>query len=350
MNPLNGAQIPVWIADYVLMGYGTGAIMAVPCGDQRDFEFARKFGLPIPAIQQPPDAWFAATRHRRRRSTPRTWPVAFVGDAPYVNSPNGSLDLDGVDNKAEGIERTNAWLEAHGEGEATDQLQAARLAVQPAALLGRAVPDRLRRRRQPARTARRHAAGGAARDRQLLAAHVRPRRRLLQPGEPARSAGRLGQRRARPRRRRGPQVYRRDTNVMPQWAGLVLVPAALPRPHQRERASSTARSRSTGWVRAPTCAPTTRAASTCTSAASSTACCTCCTPRFWHKVLFDLGHVSSKEPYARLFNQGYVQADAYKDEREIYVEATEVEGDATAGFTVRAASPSRASGARWARA
>ena len=57
-NPINGAQIPIWIADYVLMGYGTGAIMAVPCGDQRDFEFARKFGLDIPAIQQPPQAWF----------------------------------------------------------------------------------------------------------------------------------------------------------------------------------------------------------------------------------------------------------------------------------------------------
>ncbi|MEY4338501.1 MAG: leucyl-tRNA synthetase, partial [Actinomycetota bacterium] len=54
-NPLNGALIPVWIADYVLMGYGTGAIMAVPCGDQRDFDFARKFNLPIVAIQEPAD-------------------------------------------------------------------------------------------------------------------------------------------------------------------------------------------------------------------------------------------------------------------------------------------------------
>ncbi len=55
--------------------------------------------------------------------------------------------------------------------------------------------------------------------------------------------------------------------------------------------------------------------------------------RFWHKVLFDLGHVSSKEPYARLFNQGYVQAAAYKDEREIYVDATKIEGDERTGFT-----------------
>ena len=46
-NPVNGEQIPVWIADYVLMGYGAGAIMGVPAHDQRDFEFARKFGIPI---------------------------------------------------------------------------------------------------------------------------------------------------------------------------------------------------------------------------------------------------------------------------------------------------------------
>ncbi len=54
--------------------------------------------------------------------------------------------------------------------------------------------------------------------------------------------------------------------------------------------------------------PTTPAVSTCTSAASSTRCCTCCTARFWHKVLYDLGHVSSREPYRRLVNQGYIQA------------------------------------------
>ena len=85
INPVNGEAIPIWIADYVLMGYGTGAIMAVPCGDQRDFEFANKFGLPIPAIQRPPAEWFdehgidADTRHRRgpsptsatRRTSPR---------------------------------------------------------------------------------------------------------------------------------------------------------------------------------------------------------------------------------------------------------------------------------------
>ena len=80
-NPVNGEDVPIWIADYVLMGYGTGAIMAVPCGDQRDFEFARVFGLDIPAIQHPPDEWFEARGIAPTLDT-RRWPEAFVGDAP----------------------------------------------------------------------------------------------------------------------------------------------------------------------------------------------------------------------------------------------------------------------------
>ena len=55
INPVNDERIPIWIADYVLMGYGTGAIMAVPYGDQRDFDFARAFDLPIRAIIEPED-------------------------------------------------------------------------------------------------------------------------------------------------------------------------------------------------------------------------------------------------------------------------------------------------------
>ncbi|MCG3209921.1 MAG: Leucine--tRNA ligase [Anaerolineae bacterium] len=55
INPVNGERIPIWIADYVLMTYGTGAIMAVPCGDERDFAFAQKYGLPIPVVVAPAD-------------------------------------------------------------------------------------------------------------------------------------------------------------------------------------------------------------------------------------------------------------------------------------------------------
>ena len=109
-NPVTGQDIPIWIADYVLMGYGTGAIMAVPCGDQRDFEFARVFGLDIPPIQRPPDAWFAAHGIAPTLDTD-AWPEAFVGDAPYVNSANDGVDLNGMTSVADGHGRrsTPGW-------------------------------------------------------------------------------------------------------------------------------------------------------------------------------------------------------------------------------------------------
>ena len=74
----------MWIADYVLMGYGTGAIMAVPCGDQRDFEFARQFDLPIPAIQQPPDS--RAARHSSTWDELRSSATRRTSTAPTTRS------------------------------------------------------------------------------------------------------------------------------------------------------------------------------------------------------------------------------------------------------------------------
>src|SRR4029077_6602955 len=91
INPINGESIPIWIADYVLMGYGTGAIMAVPCGDQRDFEFATLYGLPDPETPQQP----------ARSLDTSTWDGPVGGDAPYGNSSNGTLDLNGITSVAE---------------------------------------------------------------------------------------------------------------------------------------------------------------------------------------------------------------------------------------------------------
>ena len=269
INPVNGESIPIWIADYVLMGYGTGAIMAVPCGDQRDFEFARLYGLPILPIQQPPD----------RSLDTSTWEDAFVGDAPYVNSSNGSLDLNGITSVAEAKRLTNEWLEANGHGRSSRHLQAARLAVQPSALLGRAVPHRLRRRRQPARVCPTSELPLVLPETDSFSPRTfDPDDEFSEPGEPARPARVVDQRRARSRRRSAavPPRHQRDAAVGRQ----LLVRAALPRPDQRADASSTPRSSGTGWARSPraTTGTSTPAASTSTWAASSMRCCTCCTP------------------------------------------------------------------------
>jgi len=100
VNPANGERIPVWVADYVLADYGTGAIMAVPSGDQRDWEFAKKFDLPIVPTVQPPDDWEGE---------------AYAGEGPAINSANDEISLNGMG--VDEAKRTiTDWLEAKGAG------------------------------------------------------------------------------------------------------------------------------------------------------------------------------------------------------------------------------------------
>jgi leucyl-tRNA synthetase len=103
VNPVTDERIPIWIADYVLMGYGTGAIMAVPSGDQRDFEFARAFGLPIRVVVQPEGVTL----------DPETMAEAYDGPGVLVNS--GAFDGTAV---PEGVPAVIAWLDEQGRGKA----------------------------------------------------------------------------------------------------------------------------------------------------------------------------------------------------------------------------------------
>ncbi|NEQ33629.1 MAG: leucine--tRNA ligase [Leptolyngbya sp. SIO4C5] len=105
-NPVNGEKIPIWIADYVLMGYGTGAIMAVPAHDQRDFEFAQRFDLPIRGVVQPADPSIDADQLTQ----------AWSGDGIMVNSGPLNGTPAGKD-KGESVEAAIAWLEANGKGQ-----------------------------------------------------------------------------------------------------------------------------------------------------------------------------------------------------------------------------------------
>jgi len=93
-NPVNGARVPVWIADYVIMGYGTGAIMAVPGQDQRDWDFARRFNLPILRTVEPPAGFNGE---------------AYPDDGPAINSANAEVSLNGL-GIAAAAERIIAWL------------------------------------------------------------------------------------------------------------------------------------------------------------------------------------------------------------------------------------------------
>ncbi len=100
INPVNGARIPIWTADYVMMTYGTGAIMAVPAHDQRDFEFAARYGLPIPVVISPPD-WDGGELEE-----------AYIGQGEMVNSG----PFDGTPSQ-EGVRQVTEWLGEQGTGE-----------------------------------------------------------------------------------------------------------------------------------------------------------------------------------------------------------------------------------------
>lgn len=97
INPVNGQEVPIWISDYVLASYGTGAVMAVPAGDQRDWDFATKFDLPIPSIFEGHDTSEESE--------------AFTGDAPHINSDF----LNGLNNQA-ALDAMINWLEDHDCG------------------------------------------------------------------------------------------------------------------------------------------------------------------------------------------------------------------------------------------
>jgi leucyl-tRNA synthetase len=328
-NPVNDEQIPVWVADYVLMGYGTGAIMAVPCGDQRDFEFAAKFGLPIPAIQQPPQSWFEEHGIEPTLDT-SLWPVAFIADAPYVSSANDGLDLNGIDNKSDAIDTTNDWLAAHGHGEGTINYKLRDWLFSRQRYWGEPFPIVYDDDGRP------HALPD-----ELLPV-VLPETESFSPrtfdpddefSDPESPLDRLrdwvnveldlGD---------GMRPYRRDTNVMPQWAGSCWYEMRYLDPTNEERFVD--REVEEYWMGPRTdVRPDHPGGVDLYVGGVEHAVLHLLYSRFWHKVLYDLGEVSSKEPYARLFNQGYIQAAAFKDAREIYVEATEVEGNDADGFT-----------------
>ena len=309
-NPLTGQPIPIWIADYVLMGYGTGAIMAVPCGDQRDFEFARTMGLDIVAIQAPAD----------RSLDTSTWENAYVGDAPYVNSANDSLDLNGVDSIATAKGLANDWLVANGRGQATVTYKLRDWLFSRQRYWGEPFPIVYDTNGQP------HALPNSMLP-LLLPDTDQFSPRTFDPDDamsnPESPLDRLADwNTVQLDLGDGLQTYRRDTNVMPQWAGSCWYELRYLDPTNDQYFVDPAVEQY--WMGPQASIPGHPGGVDLYVGGVEHAVLHLLYARFWHKVLFDLGHVSSSEPYYRLFNQGYILAAAFTDEREMYVDAQAV--------------------------
>ncbi|MCW2525573.1 MAG: leucyl-tRNA synthetase [Pseudonocardiales bacterium] len=305
VNPVSGASIPVFVADYVLMGYGTGAIMAVPGQDERDWDFAEKFDLPIIRTVQPAEG-FEADGGK-----------AFTGDGPAINSANDSLDLNGlgvVDAKA----AITDWLVEHDAGRAATTYRLRdwlfsrqRYWGEPFPIvydetgLPIALPDSMLPLELPDTD-------------QFSPASFDPDDADSMPEPPLGRLGDwvnvtldLGD---------GPKQYRRETNTMPNWAGSCWYELRYLDPHNTDALVDPEIERY--WMGPHADRPL--GGVDLYVGGVEHAVLHLLYARFWHKVLFDLGHVSSSEPFHRLVNQGYVQAYAFTDARGSYVEAAEV--------------------------
>lgn len=285
INPVNDERIPIWIADYVLLGYGTGAIMAVPAHDLRDLEFAGKFDLPIRQVVQPPSG---------------EEPIGFVGDGIAVNS----RIIDGLPSR-EAIRKITAWLEERslGKGSINYKLRdwlfsRQRYWGEPFPIVWEPGPDGQSRKHR-------------ALDEKELPV-VPPPLDDYKPtgtGEPplAKATEWI----------RYSDKSTRETNTMPQWAGSCWYYIRFCDAQNEKRfVGEKAEGYWSGSVAAGVSpADEKRAAGTAATTpgmvdlyigGTEHAVLHLLYARFWHKVLFDLGHLSKPEPFQRLVNQGMI--------------------------------------------
>jgi leucyl-tRNA synthetase len=303
VNPVTGERIPVFVADYVLMGYGTGAIMAVPGQDERDWEFAEAFGLPIIRTVQPPEGWEGE---------------AFTGAGPAINSANDEISLNGLD-VAEAKAKITAWLTDKGIGEGTVNFRLRdwlfsrqRYWGEPFPIVydedgvAHALPESMLPLELP------EVDDYSPRTFDPDDADTQPETPLSRNEDWVDVELDLGD---------GPKRYRRETNTMPNWAGSCWYELRYLDPHNSEQL--VAPDIEQYWMGPREGQP--HGGVDLYVGGAEHAVLHLLYARFWSKVLFDLGHVSSVEPFHKLYNQGMIQAYVYRDERGFPVTATEVE-------------------------
>ncbi|HXR47178.1 MAG TPA: class I tRNA ligase family protein [Candidatus Limnocylindrales bacterium] len=295
INPVNGEKIPIWIADYVLASYGTGAIMAVPAHDTRDFEFATKFNLPIVQVVEPPD--------------PKTDWRGFVDDGTSVNSTGPEISITGLPT-AEAKKKITAWLESKGLGKKTVNYKLRdwlfsrqRYWGEPFPIVWKKGPD------------------GQSYHEALPESALPVLPPELTDYKPT-ATGEPPLARARDWVNL-PDGSARETNTMPQWAGSCWY--YLRYLDAKNSNAFVSKEAEAYWMGAISPQSTGRSPQSDSGLKTQDSGLKSTTPgvdlyvggtehavlhllyaRFWHKVLYDLGYVSTPEPFFKLVNQGMV--------------------------------------------
>jgi len=262
INPATGQPLPVWISDFVLTSYGTGAIMSVPAHDQRDWEFAKKFSLPIiEVIKSPQDVQEKVFEEK---------------GSTCVNSSNSEITLDGL-SFDEAFERMAAWLETKKLGERKVNYKLRDWIFSRQRYWGEPIPVK-------------HYEDGSLRPETNLPLEL-PDVEAYQPSATGESplanithwlfgSDEHG-------------AFRRETNTMPQWAGSCWYYLRFIDPENTLQLVDPEKERY--WMNVDLYI-----------GGAEHAVLHLLYARFWHKVLFDIGVVSSKEPFKKLFNQGMI--------------------------------------------
>ena len=298
LNPVNGEQIPIWIADYVLISYGTGAIMAVPSHDTRDFEFAQKFSIPVRCIIDPDKK--EAEAAKVNIGDVHAGLACWTGDGRMINSANNDgLDINGMEVK-DSKRTATEWLEARGIGKFTVNYKLRDWLFSRQRYWGEPFPVI-------------HMEDGSIRlvDESELPLAL-PELADFKPSGSGES----------PLAKAGDWINytdpvtgmkgRRETNTMPQWAGSCWYYLRYIDPHNALAAFDKAKEKY--WMPVDLYV-----------GGAEHAVLHLLYSRFWHKVLYDLGYVSTKEPFTKLINQGMILGLSYKDSRGALVPNDQVE-------------------------
>jgi leucyl-tRNA synthetase len=301
-NPVNGERIPIWIADYVLISYGTGAIMSVPGHDQRDLEFARQFSLPVRAVVSPPDVWLL-----RMQSHPDSpdqtltiqnypdcigkLPEAYVDDGVGMQSANREISLNGLPTAQAKI-RITEWLINAGIGCNAIKYKLRDWLFSRQRYWGEPIPILHELASEGKLSGMTKAV--AADELPILLPEMEDFRPTGRPGGPLEKAINWIS------VQRDGRKYARETNTMPQWAGSCWYYLRFCDPQNSQMAWDPDKEHH--WMPVDLYV-----------GGAEHAVLHLLYSRFWHKVLFDRGYVSTMEPFQKLINQGMILSITYRN-------------------------------------